>query len=69
MTSWFNYWGHMCLIFELLGDDYQDDGDDYQDDCDDYQDDGDDYQDDTGGDYLDDDDDSLMYSFIRSVRL
>jgi len=19
MTSWFNYWGHMCLIFELLG--------------------------------------------------
>ena len=20
MTSWFNYWGHMCLIFELLGD-------------------------------------------------
>ena len=24
MTSWFNYWGHMCLIFELLGD-YDDD--------------------------------------------
>merc|ERR1711923_651548 len=19
MASWFNYWGHMCLIFELLG--------------------------------------------------
>jgi len=19
MTSWFNYWGHMCLMFELLG--------------------------------------------------
>ena len=29
MTSWFNYWGHMCLIFELLGDnDDDDDGDD-----------------------------------------
>ena len=25
MTSWFNYWGHMCLIFELLGDDDDDD--------------------------------------------
>ena len=19
MLSWFNYWGHMCLLFELLG--------------------------------------------------
>lgn len=19
MLSWFNYWGHMCLIFEILG--------------------------------------------------
>ena len=34
MTSWFNYWGHMCLIFELLGDDDDDDVDlgDYGDD-------------------------------------
>ena len=34
MTSWFNYWGHMCLIFELLGDDHDDDVDlgDYGDD-------------------------------------
>ena len=27
MTSWFNYWGHMCLIFELLGEDDDDDED------------------------------------------
>ena len=31
MTSWFNYWGHMCLIFELLGDNNDDDGDDNDD--------------------------------------
>ena len=39
MTSWFNYWGHMCLIFELLGEDDDDDED------------GDDGNDGDGGDY------------------
>ena len=35
MTSWFNYWGHMCLIFELLGNNDDNDADDYDNDADD----------------------------------